>query len=49
LVVGLSWAAVGFVHLLGLTRTFRRRPPRLRLEEVTSEVDEDEEPASVRS
>ena len=48
-VVGLSWAAVGFVYLLGLTRVFRRRPPRLRLEEVTSEADEDHEPASVRS
>ena len=48
-VVGLSWAAVGFVYLLGLTRMFRRRPPRLRLEEVTSEADEDHEPASVRA
>ncbi len=48
-VVGLSWAAVGFVYLLGLTRMFRRRPPRLRLEEVTSEVDDDEEPAPARS
>ena len=48
-VVGLSWAAVGFVYLLGLTRMFRRRPPRLRLEEVTSEADDDMEPAPARS
>jgi amino acid transporter len=32
-VVGLSWVAVGFVYLLGLTRMFTRRPPELRLNE----------------
>jgi putrescine importer len=31
--VGLTWVAVGFVYLLGLSRFFTRRPPELRLEE----------------
>ncbi|MGH3094760.1 MAG: APC family permease [Streptosporangiales bacterium] len=40
-VVGLSWAAVGFIYLLGLTRMFRRRPPELHMvdEEASEDVD----------
>jgi amino acid transporter len=31
--VGLSWVAVGFVYLLGLTRLFRKAPPELQMGE----------------
>lgn len=41
-VVGLTWVAVGFVYLLGLTRMFRRRPPQLRLDD-----NADEEPTEL--
>ncbi len=34
LIVGLSWAAIGFVYLLVLTRGFRRPTPQLDLKEV---------------
>ena len=33
-VIGLSWVAVGFIYLLGLTRMLTRRPPELRLSEL---------------
>lgn len=39
--VGLSWVAVGFIYLAGLTRFFTRRPPELRLEEHELEEDLD--------
>lgn len=40
-VVGLSWVAIGFIYLLGLTRMFRRRPPELHMvdEEDSEDVD----------
>jgi hypothetical protein len=34
LIVGLSWAALGLVYLLVLTRGFRRPTPQLDLKEV---------------
>lgn len=35
--VGLSWVAVGFIYLLGLTRMFTRRPPELWRDEQVSD------------
>ncbi len=36
--VGLGWAAIGFIYLIGLTRCFTRRPPQLRMEEDEPEL-----------
>lgn len=40
LIVGLCWAAVGFVYLLAMTRFFRRRPPELDVSEAPLQVVE---------
>ena len=39
-VVGLSWVAVGFIYLLGLTRFFARRPPEMWRDEEMVEADD---------
>ena len=39
-VVGLTWVAVGFVYLVGLTRFFTRRPPELWLDEQMVSSDD---------
>lgn len=47
-VVGLSWVAVGFIYLLGLTRMFTRRPPELRLSEAElADEEHDHQPEKV--